>query len=246
LPMIEAGVLDGVDVIYGIHLWTPFPYGTVAGNSGAVMAAADDFELEIRGKGGHGGLPHKTIDSLVIGAHLTVNLQTIVSRSLNPIAPAVVTVGSLQAGKGFNVISENCLMKGTVRTFDSDTRELAKKRLEEIVEHTCQMFGAEYQFHYKQGYPPVVNDLKESERFREVAERTFGAEAVLSPEPIMAAEDFARYLERVPGCFMFVGAGGAGAEYAHHHPRFDIVEEAMKNAARLFVEMTLDYLNAVR
>ncbi|MCL6458339.1 MAG: amidohydrolase [Gorillibacterium sp.] len=240
--MIEAGVLTDVDAIYGIHLWTPFPLGTASTKAGALMAAADEFELEIRGKGGHGGFPHVTIDSLLVSAHLVVNLQTIVSRSLNPVVPSVVTVGSLSAGQGYNVIADRATLKGTVRSFDETTRLLARKRVEEIIDHTCAMFGADYTLDYKMGYPPLINHPAETKIFAEAACEVIGAAGFNEPELIMAAEDFAHYLTVIPGSFLFVGAGGEGAEYAHHHPMFDLKEEAIGSATRILCTVALKRL----
>ncbi len=239
LPMIEDGALDGVDAIYGVHLWTPLQTGLVSTKAGPFMAAADEFVLEITGKGGHGGLPHQAVDSILIGSQLVQAAQSIVSRSVNPLHPAVVTIGSFQAGTTNNIIAERCRMKGTVRSFDEQTRTMIHKRLESLIKHTCDMHGADYDYHMRIGYPPVVNADSEAKRFFQVASRLFGEEAVLQSDALTIAEDFSYYLERVPGCFMLVGAGNeeSGAFYAHHHPKFDIDERAMLQAARLLIGM---------
>ncbi|SDD99177.1 amidohydrolase [Paenibacillus sp. UNCCL117] len=242
LGLIEEGVLEDVDVIYGIHLWTPFEVGTAACRPGPAMAAADEFVIEITGRGGHGGLPHEAIDSVLVASQLVVNLQSIVSRSADPTEPCVVSVGSIHSGTTFNIIAETAVLKGTVRTFDNSLRMKVRQRLETIVEQTCLMHGATYELDYKMGYPPVINHPEEAERFDRAARRTFGEHAQRSPL-IMAGEDYAYYLEKVPGCFMFVGAGHAqrGIVHPHHHPRFDIDERSMLHAAKLFVDMLLDY-----
>ncbi|MVO99253.1 M20 metallopeptidase family protein [Paenibacillus lutrae] len=239
--MIEAGALDGVDFIYGVHLWTPLELGVVGSTPGAMMAAADEFDFAIRGKGGHGGLPHQAVDSVVIGSHVVVNLQTIVSRTVSPIQSCVVTIGSLHGGSNFNVIAESCEMKGTTRTFDAELRMEVKSRVEEIVESTCRMYGAQAEMDYRLGYPPLVNDAAEFQRFVQVASELLPAENVRTLEPVMAAEDFAYYLERIPGCFIFVGAGNPeiGASYPHHHPRFDLDERAMLTAGKLLIRLAL-------
>jgi len=232
-PMIAAGVLDGVDAIYGVHLWTPFPLGTAGTRPGALMAAADEFDLEILGQGGHGGLPHVTIDSLMVAAHLVVNLQTVVSRSLNPTEPGVVTIGGLTAGNSYNVIADRAVLKGTVRSFDETSRLLLRKRVEEIIAATCAMFGAGYRLDYKMGYPPLVNHPQEADILTAAAHQVLGEAACPVPDLIMAAEDFAHYLHVIPGCFLFVGAGGPGAEFPHHHPKFDLQEPAIASAAQI-------------
>ncbi|CAM4286237.1 amidohydrolase [Paenibacillus endophyticus] len=246
-PMIEDGALDGADVIYGVHLWTPLAHGLIASKPGPFMAAADEFVIEIIGQGGHGGLPHQAVDAILVGTSLVQAVQSIVSRNVNPLHPAVVTIGSFQAGSTNNVIAERCRLKGTVRSFDDKTRWMIHDRLESIVKHVCRMHGAEYEYHMRVGYPPVVNDDREAERFFKVGERLFGEAAVVRSEAITVAEDFSYYLEKVPGCFMFVGAGNesCGATYAHHHPKFDIDERAMKRAARLLIGLAEDYANSM-
>lgn len=244
LGMIADGALDGVDVIYGIHLWTPFAAGTACSKPGPIMAAADEFIIEIKGRGGHGGLPHETVDSVFVASQVVGNLQAIVSRNTDPTEPCVVSVGSIHSGTSFNVIAETAVLKGTVRTFNAALRMQVKRRLEQIAEATCAMHGAECAITYRLGYPPVVNHAREAQRFADRAIAIFGEEGARTAPLIMAAEDFAYYLEKVPGCFMFVGAGdpNQGIVYPHHHPRFDIQESAMRGAAELFIRLTADYM----
>jgi amidohydrolase len=244
--MIRSGALDGVDAVYGVHLWTPFPVGHIYCKAGPMMAAPDEFVIKIIGKGGHGGLPHQTVDSVVVGSHLVCNLQTIVSRSVDPTEPCVVSVGSIQAGSGFNVIAETCQLRGTVRTFNQELRLDVKNRLEHILTSTCTMFGAEYELDYKLGYPPVVNHQSEAERFFQVGTELFGEESVHHSPLIMAGEDFSYYLEQVPGCYMFVGAGNQneGILHPHHHPKFDIDERSMLQASKLLLSMAINFMDA--
>lgn len=243
VQVIADGALEGVDVIYGIHLWTPLPVGVVASKAGPMMAAADDFYIEIKGKGGHGGMPQSTIDSLIAGSALVMQLQTVVSRSVDPLQPAVLTIGTMQAGSAQNVIAEQCKMSGTVRTFDEETRNVMKERVLTMVDQTGTAYGAETQVKYIMGYPPVVNDKQETARFFREATELFGAERVQASPMLMPAEDFAYYLQKVPGCFMFVGAGNPdkNAIYPHHHPMFDFDEDAMQTAVRLFIAMAKGY-----
>ncbi|MDQ6420851.1 M20 family metallopeptidase [Paenibacillus sp. LHD-117] len=243
IEMVKDGAIDGIDAIYGVHLWAPLPYGTVASRPGPFMSAADEFVIDIEGKGGHGGMPHHTVDTIIAGSAIVQAVQTIVSRNVNPLHPAVVTIGSFQAGSTNNVIAEKCQMKGTVRSFDERTRKLIHDRLEAVVRQTSEMYGAACRYDIRIGYPPVVNDEAEAGRFFRVAAELFGAESVEQAEPLTVAEDFSYYLEKVPGCFMFVGAGNpeAGATYPHHHPRFDFDERAMLYSARLLIGMAEDY-----
>lgn len=244
--IIASGALDGADVIYGAHLWTPFPVGRAYTCPGPLMAAPDEFTVTIRGKGGHGGMPHAAVDAALIGAQTAVNLQTVVSRSVDPSSPAVVSVCSIQAGSGaYNVIAETCELIGTVRTFDTKTRALIRKRMDEIVRHTAAAGGAKAELKYREGYPALVNDEQEAERFFRVAGRALGPGRAARCAPIMAGEDFAYYLERIPGCFVLVGAGNRrkGFVYPHHHPLFDFDENAMLCAARVLAAMVLDYMD---
>ncbi len=244
LKMIAAGALEGVDVIYGVHLWSPLPVHTLASAAGPIMASVDDFVIDITGKGGHGGIPHVTVDSVLTGAQLVVQLQSIVSRNVNPLQPAVLTIGTINSGTAKNVIAETCRITGTVRTFDEETRAVIRKRFEELTQHTCAMNGATVEIDYMMGYPPLVNHAGETERFFQVAKAVFGEEQVQVTPPMMPAEDFSYYVQQVPGCFIFVGAGNEdkGITYPHHHPRFDIDEAAMLNAAQILVSMAENYL----
>lgn len=244
--MIEAGALDAVDVIYGVHLWTPLSVGRMASVAGPMMAAVDEFEITLFGKGGHAGLPHESVDSIVIASHLVVNLQSIVSRHINPVEPCVVTVGSIQAGSSYNIIAEECVLKGTVRTFDDKVRRQIQEDIETIVKHTCSMYEATSHIEYTNSYPTVVNHKSEVNRFFETASDLFGEDSVEVSPYIMAAEDFSYYLREIPGCFIFVGARSHPDEapIPHHHPLFDIDESAMKQAAELLIQMTLHYMKS--
>lgn len=245
IAMIEDGCLDDVDVIFGTHLWSTLPIGTVGYRKGAIMAAADKFTVTIHGKGGHGAAPHETIDSIVIGTTYVQWLQHIVSRRLNPLTPAVVTVGSFHAGGAFNVIADQASIVGTVRTFDSSTQDFIIHEMENYLKALCQSVGASYRFDYEKGYPVVYNHEKETEFLVQCAKQVVSEENVLEMEPVMGGEDFAYYLQKVPGVFFFTGAGNpeVGAHYPHHHPKFDIDERAMLYAAKILISATVSYLN---
>lgn len=242
--MIEDGALDGVDAVYGVHLWTPFPVGVVALNDNALMAGEDTFHIEVIGKGGHGGLPHETVDAITIAAHLVVNLQTIVSRQIDPLKAGVISIGHIQGGRASNVIAERCVLTGTVRTLDPAVREYVAARIGEVTEQTCRMYGASYGLDFEWGTPPLVNHTVEAHRMAEMARRIVGNAQVWEVPPVMAGEDFAYYLQQRPGAFCFVGAGNheRGIRHPHHHPLFDIDEEAMKVSAALLIHTALSYL----
>ncbi|NMO94670.1 M20 family metallopeptidase [Paenibacillus lemnae] len=243
IGMIQAGALEGADVIYGLHLWTPMPIGTAASTAGPVMAAADEFFIDIIGRGGHGGMPHVTADAVLAAASLVTQMQSIVSRSVDPLQPAVVTVGTIQGGSAQNVVADRCRITGTVRTFDEDTRDLIRRRIESMAKAAAEGYGTQAVIDYLSGYPAVVNDAVEAERFFRTAPSVFGEEHVQVSPKIMPAEDFAYYLQEIPGCFMFVGAGNEakGAVYPHHHPKFDFDEDAMLNGLNLMVQMVEAY-----
>ncbi|WP_202081522.1 M20 family metallopeptidase [Caldalkalibacillus salinus] len=244
-PMIEDGCLDGVDVIFGAHVWATEPYGTVCFNEGDMMAASDAFEIEVQGKGGHGAMPHMTKDALVVASQLVLNLQPIVSRHVDPLKPAVVTVGSFQSGEGYNVIANTARLKGTVRTFDEDVRDQVEQAIGEIAEATCQLAGAKYHYNYRRGYPTLWNHPHETQKIETLAQSVVGQENVKRMDPIMGGEDFAYYLKEVPGSFFFVGGGNPeiGAEYPHHHPMFDVDERAMTITGKMFISAVLDFLS---
>lgn len=243
--MIEHGALDGVDVIYGAHLWTPLQVGQVASIAGPMMAAVDEFTIEIEGRGGHAGLPHDCVDSIVVGSHLVVQLQSIISRYTNPVQPCVITVGSMHAGTNNNIIAEKCVLKGTVRSFHEPLRQTVREKFAALVDHTCTMFGASAELTYKACYPTVINAEIEANRFFGTAARIFGDQAVESSSLIMAAEDFSYYLNEIPGCYMLVGAGNIEDNiiYPHHHPKFDLDERSMLQAMQLLLSITLDYMD---
>lgn len=240
-PMIEDGCLDGVDVIYGTHLWTGFPRGRIGCRSGPIMAATDDFQVDITGRGGHGGMPHQAVDALLVGAAVVQQLQTLVSRCVDPLQPAVVTVGSFHAGDTYNVIAGKATLKGTVRTLDGAVRDQLERDMERLIRGVCEAAGAEVTFQYRRGYPVVVNHAEPVDAVRKAVGEVFGEAAYFTMEPLMVGEDFAYYLQRVPGAFFFTGAANPAldAVYPHHHPRFNFDERAMLDAAKLLVTLAV-------
>lgn len=242
ISMIEDGCLDGVDVIFGTHLWSLFPSKTIEYLSGPIMAAADRFEIIIQGAGGHGASPHQTKDAIAIGAQLVMNLQQIVSRRIDPIESAVLSIGSFVADNAFNVIADSAKLGGTVRTFKPEIRQMLEQEMRRIVEGTALSHNCEIQFEYFRGYPAVVNHEAETTFLKEVAETVPGVDAVVETEPQMGGEDFAYYLEKVPGTFFFTGAQPE-TPYPHHHPKFDIDEKAMLIAAKTLGAAALEYQN---
>ena len=239
-PMIEAGVLKNpdVDAIIGLHLWNNLPLGTVGIRAGALMAAVECFKCTILGKGGHGAMPHQTIDSIVVAAQIVNALQTIVSRNVDPIDSAVVTVGELHAGTKVNIIPDTARMSGTIRYFKPDLKGFFKKRIEQIIAGICQSFGASYDLEYWELYPPTINDAGMAEFVRSQAEQVIETPLGVVPEcQTMGGEDMSYFLQAVPGCYFFLGSANPAKDlaYPHHHPRFDFDETALPMGVEIFV-----------
>ena len=244
--MIADGCLDGVDVIFGTHLWAPTPLGQVLVRDGAIMAAADRFEIVIQGKGGHGAEPQHSVDAIVVGAHFVTQLQTLVSRRVAPLEAAVVTVGQFEAINPFNVIADTVKIQGTVRAFDETVRQQVKEELELLVKATCLGMHASYEFAYFDGYPPVINHVAQTQYVQEIAKQVPTVEQVTVCPPFMIGEDFGYYMQHVPGTFFFTGAKNPAWEtvYPHHHAKFDFDERAMLTAAQVLGAAAWSYLTS--
>lgn len=243
ISMIEDGCLEGVDAVFGTHLTSHAPTGTFLYRSGYVMACADAFEIKIQGKGGHGAAPHKTIDALAIGCQLVNQLQYIVSRQVNPLKSAVLSVGSFHAGNAGNVIADSAVLTGTVRAFDEEVRQHIQKEMGRIANAVGQAFQADCQLRYEPGYPAVYNHPAESNMFTQIIGQCAEPGHVIEMDPVMGGEDFAYYLQHKPGMFFFTGAQSdeLSANYPHHHPRFDIDEQAMVHAAKALITIVHHY-----
>jgi amidohydrolase len=246
-PMIEAGVLEEphVDACFGLHIWQSLPVGTIGVVPGPAMANSDRFRIVVRGRGGHAAQPHLTVDSVVVASQIVVALQTVVARNVSPLKPAVVTVGSLHAGTTYNVIADTAELKGTLRSFDPETRRLLPARVEAVARAVAESLGATIDWEFLEGYPACVNDPAMATLVREVAGGLIGPENVLQPEPTMGGEDFAYFLQQRPGCFWFVGSRNEerGLTFGHHHPRFDIDEAALPIAIESLTAVALRYLS---
>jgi amidohydrolase len=245
IAMIEDDCLEGVDVVFGTHVRSTMPVGKIAYRSGPTMAAPDKFQIKVIGKGGHGAYPHETVDALVIGGHIVVGLQNIVSRKVDPLHSAVVTVGSFHAGNAFNVISDTAMIEGTVRTFDEDVRKKVEEQISKVAKLVSASQGGTCEVTYTRGYPSLYNHPEEMALVVEAAKEVVSEDDLVEINPIMGGEDFAYYLQHKPGAFFFTSAGNEsiGAKYPHHHPKFDIDERAMLHAAKTFVAVTFNYLN---
>ncbi|NHC35041.1 M20 metallopeptidase family protein [Scytonema millei] len=239
-PMIEAGVLKNpnVDAIIGLHLWNNLPLGTVGVRSDALMAAVELFDLKIKGKGGHGAMPHQTVDAIVVASQVVNALQTIVARNVDPIDSAVVTVGEFHAGSAHNVIADSAHLSGTIRYFNPKYDGYFGQRFEQVVAGVCQSQGATYELDYWQLYPPVINNLEIADLVRSQAEKVVETPLGIVPEcQTMGGEDMSFFLQEVPGCYFFLGAANLSRNlaYPHHHPRFDFDETALGMGVEIFV-----------
>jgi amidohydrolase len=246
--MIALGALDGVAAIAGLHLWSPLRTGTAVVASGPAWAAADRFRAVVRGRGGHGAQPHLAVDAVEVACRAVCALQSIVSRRVDPLEPAVVSVGTLHAGQAFNIIAETATLEGTVRAFAEEVRALLRREVERVLRCTAAASGADLEFEYVEGYPPLVNDPDVAEVVRSAAEAVLGPGTVRPGPREMVADDFAFYARLVPGCYLTLGAGGPAGPgpYPHHHPRFDIDEAALPAGAAILAETALGLLQALR
>jgi len=248
LAMIEDGVLENpkVDATFGLHLWNGMDVGQIGVYPGSMMASVDEFEITITGKGGHGAIPHQTIDAVVVGSQIVNALQTIVSRNVDPLEAAVVTVGTFNAGTAFNVISETATLTGTVRAFSRELWEEIPNLFKRIVKGVCDSMGATVDINYIRLCMPTINDPGMAGLAHQVAASVVGEANVISTNAArtMAGEDMSSFLEKVPGCFFFVGSRNAskGFIHPHHSPKFDIDEDALPIGLEIMTSIVRQYL----
>ncbi|MFD2130112.1 M20 family metallopeptidase [Pseudogracilibacillus auburnensis] len=234
-PIVESGALDHVDAVFGNHLWATTPLGTIQTRNGVFMAGTDRFEITIKGQGGHGAYPHETKDAVVIGAEVVSQLQNIVSRRVDPLKTAVITVGKFAAGNTFNIIADQATLIGTVRYLDTEIQSIVREELERVVKGICLANNAGYELNYGVGYPPVMNHEEETKLVFEASQQVSEVQSAVEVAPQMGGEDFAHYLNHKPGAFFFTGAKIEGQNYPHHHPKFDINEKSMPIAAKMLI-----------
>jgi amidohydrolase len=236
--MVDEGVADDFSSIFALHLWPGLPFGKVATKAGPIMAAADAFDMEVRGSGGHGAMPHLAADAVVMAAQIVTALQTVVSREVDPVEPAVLTVGEIGAGTAFNIIPEKARIGGTVRTLDPDLRKMMPERIEELARGVAKGMRGDVDLDYTFSYPVTVNDEDAAARALSVADDLFGGGSVLElPNPSMGGEDFAYFLEKVPGAFIWLGVGEDASGL--HTPRFAFDEDILPRGAALLAALAL-------
>ncbi|GAA0596222.1 N-acetyl amino acid acetylase SndC [Virgibacillus siamensis] len=240
-PIIESGALDHVDAVFGTHLWATTPFGVLQTSKHAFMAGADRFHLTIQGKGGHGGYPHETKDAIVIGSQVVSELQQIVSRRLDPLETAVITIGQFNAGSAFNIIADTAELVGTVRHLNTNVQEQVIQEIEKIIKGVCAGHDVTYDLNYEKGYPPLINNEHEAELVLKASEKVPEIKQAEIVKPVMAGEDFAYYTMEKPGAYFFTGAKIEGQGYPHHHPKFDIEERALPVAAKTLITAYFDF-----
>ena len=238
-PMIEQGVLDGVDTIFGGHIERHYQVGQIGIKSGIHTSHTDAFVIKITGKGGHAARPHLAIDAVLIASQLVVNLQSIISRQIDPIHPSVITIGYLKSGTVDNVIAEKATLKGTIRTTSEFIRAEIIEKIRKLASSMAILYGAEIKVEMKPGYPPIVNEERVSKFAVQVAEKLLGKDNTIAiPYPSLGGEDFSYYLQQIPGCFVRYGAAKEGHETASSHsPNFDFDEEALRVGAAYMSEL---------
>lgn len=243
--MIEEEPLDDVDGCFAIHLWSGLPIGKVSVEEGPRMSSADIFKIIIKGKGGHGSLPHQAIDSVVAGASLVMNLQSIVSREINPNQSSVITVGSFISGTRFNVIASEAVLEGTTRAFDKKVSKQIENSIKRITKSTCESYRTEFKVEYIYGTTPVINDRKCSLIAENSVRKILGENGNQKMEKITGGEDFCYFMEKVPGVLAFVGTNNPEKDtgYPHHHEKFNIDEESLCIGTELYVQYAIDFLS---
>ncbi|UCH63094.1 MAG: amidohydrolase [Fidelibacterota bacterium] len=246
--MIAEGALNDPDAtaIFGLHVWNYQDFGTIGIRSGPVLAAADEFEIIVKGKGGHGAMPQGTVDAVYVAAQLVVALQSIVSRNLDPLQSGVVSVGQIQGGQNFNIIADEVALKGTARAYREEDRQLIKSRLEGACDGIAVTYGAAIELDYHDGYPPTLNDPVMTEVALRAARKVAG-DGVGEPYLSMGGEDMAYFLQEVPGCFIFLGSAKPehkAEKVPHHCSHFDFDERALAVGASVFIEIVRDLLPA--
>lgn len=243
--MVAQGAMEGVDNVFGIHIWSQMPTNKVSCTPGPSFAAADLFAVKFKGRGGHGAIPEACIDAALVASSFVMNVQTVVSRTIDPQSPAVLTIGKMVVGTRFNVIAENAEIEGTVRTFHPETRDFIEKSLTQYAENVAAIYGATAEVEYTRGTDAVDNEEESAKLVQQVATEAFGPDSVYNEKPTMGGEDFSAFLTKAPGSFALVGSGNPekDTEWAHHHGNFNIDEDALATGAELYAQYAWAYLN---
>ena len=242
--MIEDGALDNVDAIFATHMENYIPVDHIWHNDNYILAACDDFKITIKGKGGHAAFPQDSPDVILIGSQIISQLHHITSRKVDPLKSAVITIGTFHAGEASNIIPSSAVMEGTARMFEESVREDIEKWIRQITEHTCKAFGVECEISYIHGYPATKNNRDINQLIVGEASKIIPKKNILKMEPNMGTEDFSYFTQKVPGTYFFTGSANEelGMIYPYHHPKFDIDEKALLNAAKMMSGALLEFL----
>ncbi|MWP49648.1 MULTISPECIES: M20 family metallopeptidase [unclassified Gilliamella] len=243
--MIKQGVLDGVDSAFGMHIWALMPVGKVSCVVGSSFASADLLTVRFKGKGGHGSMPHDTVDAVMVASAFVMNVQSIVSREIAPLDPAVVTIGRMDVGTRFNVIAENAVLEGTVRCFNIAVRDKIEAAIRRYANQVAAMYRATAEVEYIYGTLPVINDKESALLAQDVIVESFGKDALYFEAPTTGGEDFSYYTENIPGAFALVGSGNPDkdTQWPHHHGCFNVDEDGMTVGAEFYAQYAWAYLN---
>lgn len=243
---VAAGLMEGVDRVYGSHVCSSLPAGTISLTPGPRNASCDYFRIRITGKGAHVSTPHLGVDALYIASQIVVNLQSIVARRTDPLDTVVVGVGKLTAGTAYNIVAEQAELEGTTRCFSPETRERTNRRVRETAEELCRIYGAEAEVEFKDFAAPLINDSTAAAEATRVAEGIYGPDRIIhDQQKALGADDFADYLAKAKGIYGFIGTGNPADPNtlsAHHHGLFDLDEESLLGGCNLYVDYALAYL----
>ena len=245
LKLIEAGVMEDVDAIFGIHLWPDMPSGKVSLVPGPRMASADKLKITVKGKSGHGSMPHQGIDAILAASAIIMNLQSISSREIAPLEPAVVTIGKLAGGTGWNITCDEVTLEGTTRCFSHEVRKSFPLAIERIIKNTAASYRAQAELEYIPIAPPLINDTLISQIATASLQKLYGDNMAGTIEKVMGGEDFAFLCEKTPGAMAFVGIGNKEkkTDYPLHNDKFNIDEDVLPIGAALHAQFALDFLN---
>lgn len=240
--MIAGGALDGVDAVFGMHVWPDLPLGKIGIKTGPLMASSDHFTVKIKGKPSHAAKPNEGIDALVAGSQFVTAAQTIVSRNADPMKSIVITIGKMNAGTRYNILAGECELEGTCRTFAPEIRDLAEKRLQVVLDGVCTLSGCTGTLNYERGYMSVINETRSTEYLIETAKKLYGDDAVIQVEPAMTGEDFSFYLDKKPGAFAWIGTTAEGEKmYPLHNSRYSPNEDVLWRGTALLADLVLNF-----
>jgi amidohydrolase len=242
---IGAGVMEGVDAILALHLWPDLPSGKVSLVPGPRMAAADQLKINVKGKTGHGSMPHQGIDAILAAAAITMNLQSVVSREVPPLEPAVITIGKFTGGTSWNITCDEVRLEGTTRCFSHEVRKNLLLAIERVAKDTAASFRAQAEVEFIKISPPIINDPLITKIAANSLHKLYGENVPGELEKVMGGEDFSYFLETIPGAMAFIGAGNKEkkTDYPLHNDKFNIDEDVLPTGAALHAQFALDFLN---